>query len=135
MKKLLYIAVACILLSASAVAQQSSSQIESVKAAFITQKLDLSSEEAQRFWPVYNAYQHDLKKLVTQKQKERQELRKTGVAIDELKFDSEVLELKKRYKAEFSKILPKQKVALLYQAEREFRQELIEQLHKRKSRR
>lgn len=135
MKKLLYIAIACIFLSTSALAQQNSNQIESVKAAFITQKLDLSTEEAQRFWPVYNSYQQDLKKLVTQKQKERQELRKTGAVIDELKFDTEVLELKKRYRAAFSKILPKQKVALLYQAEREFRQELIQQLHKRKGRR
>lgn len=133
MKKIIYIFF-CAFLSLQASAQQSTDKIESVKAAFITQKLDLTPEESQRFWPVYNTYQQDLKQLLTQKQKERQALKKSGKPVDELKFDTEVLEMRKRYRAEFSKILPKQKVALLYQAEREFRQELIQQLHNRQNR-
>ena len=36
-------------------------KIEAMKVGFITQKLDLSSEEAQKFWPVYNKYQDELK--------------------------------------------------------------------------
>ncbi|HVK49362.1 MAG TPA: hypothetical protein VM488_15990, partial [Pseudobacter sp.] len=29
-------------------------KIEALKIAFFTRKLDLSTEEAQKFWPVYN---------------------------------------------------------------------------------
>jgi len=32
-------------------------QLKAHKAAYITQKLDLSSKEAEEFWPVYNAYE------------------------------------------------------------------------------
>ena len=31
-------------------------QVEAMKIAFITKKLNLSPEEAQQFWPVYNEY-------------------------------------------------------------------------------
>ncbi|MCX6186302.1 MAG: hypothetical protein NTU43_04785, partial [Bacteroidetes bacterium] len=38
-------------------------KIETMKIGFITQKLNLTSEEAQKFWPVYNKFSDDLQKL------------------------------------------------------------------------
>ena len=38
-------------------------RIEPLKIAYITQKLGLTSEEAQKFWPVYNKFNDDLQKL------------------------------------------------------------------------
>ena len=32
-------------------------KMEAMRVGFITQKLDLTSEEAQKFWPVYNEFQ------------------------------------------------------------------------------
>ena len=32
-------------------------QVKSAKIAFITRELDLTEEEAQKFWPVYNKYE------------------------------------------------------------------------------
>ena len=114
-------------------AQNHPKQIESVKVAFITQRLDLTTEESQRFWPVYNNYQQEMQQLVGRKHKERFEMKKAGTPVDELKLDSEILELRKRYRIEFTKVLPKEKVTLFYQAEREFRQELIQHLKKRRA--
>ncbi|MEJ6979872.1 hypothetical protein WG906_05390 [Pedobacter sp. P351] len=112
---------------------QQNQNIESVRAAFITQKLDLTTEEAQRFWPVYNSYQQELQKLISIKNNQRKSFKQSGtVPVDELKIDSEILELRKRYREEFAKVLPRQKAALIYPAEREFRQQLIEHLQKRK---
>ena len=37
--------------------QRSDSRIEAKKVAYITEELDLSTEEAQRFWPLYNDFQ------------------------------------------------------------------------------
>src|SRR4051812_42751159 len=38
-------------------------KLESMKIGFFTQRLDLTPEEAKKFWPVYNAFQDDLEKL------------------------------------------------------------------------
>lgn len=132
MKTWIYSLVFSLSLGLPAMAQQASN-IESVRAAFITQKLDLTPEESQRFWPVYNSYHEELQKLVLKKNQQRVAYKRSGtVPVDELKVDSEILELRKRYRHEFARVLPRQKAALVYPAEREFRQQLIEQLNKRK---
>ncbi|NJN77117.1 MAG: hypothetical protein HC803_01320 [Saprospiraceae bacterium] len=45
-----------------------SEKIEAFRVAFFTQKLDLTESESQAFWPIYNAYQKDLR-LLRQEQK------------------------------------------------------------------
>ena len=37
--------------------------IEAMKIGFLTKKLDLTPEEAQKFWPVYNQYSDKMKEL------------------------------------------------------------------------
>ncbi|WP_395804535.1 hypothetical protein [Daejeonella sp.] len=111
-------------------------QIETVKIAFITKKLNLNTEEAQIFWPVYNDYQKELMILMKKRREER--LRKDidpneKINLD-LSYEGKMLDLKKKYKKLYSKAIPPEKILLLYQAEREFREHLIEQLnHRRKS--
>lgn len=70
MKKLIPILI--LLISFTSLAQQPSSErIKAMKVAHVTKKLDLSSQEAEKFWPVYNAYDektsalrnNDLKKI------------------------------------------------------------------------
>ncbi|HEY1024660.1 MAG TPA: hypothetical protein VGE26_05800 [Sphingobacteriaceae bacterium] len=109
-------------------------EIEAIKAAFITKKLDLTADEAKEFWPVYNAYQKELSALFRQK---RQNIRNADgnpsqrLSVD-LDFDGQILNVKKNYRKEFEKILPPQKVLTLYQAEREFREQLIKELRERR---
>jgi hypothetical protein len=38
-------------------------KVEAMKIGFITDYLDLSSEEAKEFWPVYNKYQDEMDAL------------------------------------------------------------------------
>ena len=38
-------------------------KVEAMKIGFITDYLDLSSEEAKEFWPVYNKYQDEMEVL------------------------------------------------------------------------
>jgi hypothetical protein len=111
-------------------------QIEAIKVAFITKKLDLTTEEAQKFWPVYNNYQKELMELMKKRREFRQ---KTDIAPNDkinadLNIESRMLDLKKKYKKLYSRVIPSEKILLLYQAEREFREHLIKQLnHRRKS--
>ena len=110
-------------------------RIEAIKVAFITKKLDLTTEEAQKFWPVYNNYQKELIELMRKRREDRQ---KTDIAPNDkinadLTYESRILDLKKKYKKLYLKAIPADKVLLLYQAEREFREHLIKQLnHRRK---
>jgi hypothetical protein len=110
-------------------------RIEAIKVAFITKKLDLTTEEAQKFWPVYNNYQKELMGLM---RKRREDRKKTDIDPNDkinldLSYESKMLELKKKYKKIYLKAIPAEKVLLLYHAEREFREHLIKQLnHRRK---
>jgi hypothetical protein len=108
--------------------------IESVKVAFITQKLDLNTGEAEKFWPVYHNYQREINGLIKQKRQSRINQDKSAdEALDsELEFEGRLLEIRKKYKLEFSKVIPSDKVLMLYQAEREFREHLIKELKDRR---
>jgi hypothetical protein len=46
-------------------------QIEAVKVAFITQKLNLSSSQAEKFWPLYNNYQREMREIFKQRREAR----------------------------------------------------------------
>src|SRR5258708_33301992 len=41
--------------------RQPGSVLEAMKAAFITKRLNLSPEEAQLFWPIYNQYATEIR--------------------------------------------------------------------------
>jgi len=128
MKKLFFNILALICFTVPSFAQEGGKQIEAVKVEYFTRKLQLSPAEAERFWPVYHNYQRELQ----QQHKERQAQRKAGGPVDELKFETRILEIRKRYRKEFSEVLPAEKVNLLFQAEREFREQLIKELRSRR---
>jgi len=118
-------------------------EFKSQKISFITEKLNLSPKEAQEFWPVYNQFEKE--KMDIQKtrreleQKTRDEnlkmsdqeiIRTTRSIASTFKKESELIE---SYNERFLKILPPQKVLLLYRAENQFRVYMFEQFKKRKS--
>lgn len=117
-------------------------QIEAMRVAFITQQLNLTREEAQKFWPVYNEYRDGLNAM----RKERHEAYKkykadfasltdkeyAEYADNEIIFRQRELDLMKKYHAEFKSLLPVKKVALLYRAENEFKKTLLKEAHERK---
>jgi len=113
-------------------------KIEAMKIGFITQKLDLSAEEAQKFWPVYNKYsdeQENSRKAFRGKvMEELADVDKMSNADaekalnDMIAFRSAEVELTKKYMAEFKRVLPTQKVVKLFVAEQQFKKELLKQL-------
>ena len=115
-------------------------KIESQKIAFITNQLDLTSEEAQVFWPVYNEFSKEMKSLHNEKKENSKEIRKNieNMSDSEIaKFlekifviEQKELDVKKKYNLKFQKILSTQKVAKLYRAEREFKKELLNRIRK-----
>lgn len=78
--------------------------IEAVKAAFITQKLDLTTREAQNFWPLYNTYQKEIEALYIQKKHDPASRRDdpNKQLDDEFMHDERMLEMKKKYRKRFA---------------------------------
>lgn len=98
--------------------EQKTEKVQALKIAFITQKLELTSDEAQRFWPVYNRYETEIRQVMT-------ENKLSGDAIDN---EEKILNVKKRFKSEFIKVIGQPKTNTLFNSEREFRGVLMRQL-------
>ena len=96
-------------------------KIQSLKIAFITQKLQLTPDEAQKFWPIYNQYDNEI-----------QSLPKGG---DVIPTEEKLLDIRKKYVASFEKVIGPQKVNRLFNAERDFREILIRRLQNRNQQR
>ena len=115
-------------------------KMDAMKAAYITTSLDLSSKEAQEFWPVYNEREEKVHALRMETRKKMSELRKNGKKIedlsdDELKAimksqldnDEKIAQINKSYHDKFMAILGVKKTAKLYLAEKEFLREIMKQ--------
>ena len=107
-------------------------KMKSARVAFLTNELDLSSKEAEAFWPVYNQAQEERDAAYKET---RETYRALTAAIKEGKDDKSVsallqaylkaskvpAQLDEEYLPEFLKVLPATKVAKLYISEEKFR--------------
>lgn len=100
--------------------QNRDEKIQALKIAFLTERLQLTSAEAQQFWPVYNSYENEVRKI-----------RKISSDGDVLENEEKLLQIRKKYSASFEKILGKEKTNTLFKAERDFRNILIKRLKNR----
>lgn len=120
--------------------EKMSSKIEAQKIAFITQALDLTPEEAEKFWPLYNEYNAKRKELRPDS-KERKKVK--GISEEEANevidffFENEQkrLNLQKNYYKRFQAAIPSSKVVKLHFAERRFKQKLLTKIKRKREKR
>jgi len=118
-------------------------RIKAYKTAYITQELDLSSKEAEKFWPVYNDYEKKLFSLrVLKVRKERDRIKNQGgfeelsdkeakEALDNMiQNEKEIIKIKEELYKELSDVLPPVKILKLYKAEMDFNKKLLSQYKK-----
>ncbi len=105
------------------------------KIAFITAKLELTTTEAEKFWPIYN----QLEKERWEAQKSRRDMEDKLREAEESLSENEITKLTRdfagsmqkegalmaSYNEKFLKVLPPKKVLKLYKAENEFRMSMI----------
>lgn len=115
--------------------QERMQKIRNAKIAYLTEKLNLNPEQAQKFWPVYNQYESERDVLRRKSRKFRdnnietmseQEVREglnTRFDIREAELD-----LEKQYMDKFMRVLSIKQVAVLYRSEREFTEVLLKKL-------
>ena len=100
-------------------------KLQALKVAYITKQLNLTSEEAEKFWPVYYSYITDMRKTRQDKTQ------------DVLTQEESMLNVRKRYQGEFRKVLSTDERAnKVLTVDRDFnnmiRRELQQRMEKRK---
>ncbi|MEO6759726.1 MAG: hypothetical protein ABIO24_09760 [Saprospiraceae bacterium] len=138
MKRLFFIAMLLPALSALAQAQQdgnrpAAERIRAYRVAVYTDVLQLSAEEAQNFWPIFNDYTEKREKLQQQMRPDRQLDLLSDSEIEEYVrkyFDNrqQEVDLEKDLSTRLRKVLSVRKIAKLPVAEREFREGLVKKL-------
>ena len=119
-------------------------KIRAAEIAYLAQKLDLTPEEAQKFWPVYNQYTKEVEILIAEHRNHTANTTSDRTASTttnnsrsadpELKYEQRLLDIRSRYDKEFQRVLPANKAGSVFRSEREFRTQLIRSLKERQSR-
>ena len=124
MKKCLLFLGSLFMISAIAIAQydlnnnkdlKGREKIKQLYIAYITQEINLSEDEAEKFWPVHNQYDIELK--MTYKKD-----------ISELGKEEEILSIRKKFATKFYKIIGNERTDVFFKKNREFREKLINRL-------
>jgi hypothetical protein len=119
-------------------------KLKSLKIGFITEKLDLSSKEAQGFWPVYNKHQEVIHQYRIEMRTIHKTIRKNGgfdaitnkqaenLLNSIIKLDSNIKNQEIDMYKNLKSILPSKKILILYKSEQDFSRRILEQLKKRR---
>lgn len=112
------------------------------KIAYLTEVMDLTAEEAQVFWPIYNKAEKEkreaykaVKQAYANLDKGIQEGKGKKEIKDLIRQYTEALEATQRidskYVTQYERVLPVEKVAKLFIGEETFRRQQIQRLDKR----
>lgn len=116
-------------------------EIKAQKTAYLTTKMELSPEESQKFWPVYNQYDKEIEAVRKDRRDARRAVKQDADITDaeadaiiekELANQQRELDIRKKYSAEFKKVIGARKTMLLAKAERDFLRELLGRLRDRR---
>jgi len=94
-------------------------KIRALYVAFITEKLALTPDEAQKFWPVHTQFSNELKGV--------------NKGLPELQKQQAQLDIKKKYQDGFNRILGNQRTERFFKLDGEFKQKLIDRIKNRQN--
>ncbi len=113
--------------------------IKSKKVAFITEQIGLTTQESQKFWPVYNKLDIERSELFNHRREMEEASEDNTVKTEDFyrKLSNDIVashvkegKLMEEYNAKFLSILPPEKVVKLYRSERKFRSYLMHEMRK-----
>lgn len=137
MKKLLNLIVLSLLFTITIQAQgEKGDKIKALKTAFITQELNLSSADAEKFWPVYNSFQERLYALKVREREEVKNKMKNNLAtmndaeakdiLDKMiYFKNEETKLEKELITKLQEQLKPIQIVKLSKAEHDFKMQML----------
>ena len=146
MQKLYYILLISLLFSSyNADAQRQrpmAGQVEAQKTAFITTALELSSKEAQQFWPIYNASEKRVENIRKEQRQALMKVRLNGGSMSDseasemidnvFQWEQQMIDERKKLVGELKGVISPQKILKLKRAEDEFKRRLLQAMQNRK---
>ncbi len=94
-------------------------KIQALYVAYVTQQLQFTPDEAQKFWPVHAQFTNELK----------------GVRKDlpELEKQQQHLNIKKKYQENFSRIIGNNRCERFFRMDGEFKRKLMDRVQKQRN--
>jgi hypothetical protein len=141
MKRILIFALFIGLFSGSLCAQHNNERrdekIKAFRIAIFTEKLNLTSKEAESFWPVYNEFLTNREALNEQMKPGKQLDSMSDAEVEEqikkhFERQTKELDLERELYQKLRNILPARKIAKLPLAERQFRESLIQKVKEKR---
>ncbi len=145
MKKTILIVFIFTLASSALVAQKMNRQkVQLLKTSFITDAINLTPDEAEKFWPVYNLYSDEMRTLRRSMDKDLMQEFKLSDGLDNLteeqaqqflakvqELEQKVVENKINMVQDLSKIISAKKIVKLHKAERDFNRRMLQEYGRR----
>lgn len=141
MKRLLFVMMLSgLAFAAQAQNDEARQRIESAKIALISERLGLSPEDAQQFWPIYNEYSRKRRENHREFAEARRRFNPETATEEETKAMLELgqrvkerqLDLEKEYSNRMLKVLDSKQLMSLHNAERDFKKMLLDRLDQRR---
>ncbi|MGY3793556.1 sensor of ECF-type sigma factor [uncultured Aquimarina sp.] len=144
MKKILLLCVVIFTVNFSFGQRGPREKVKALKIAYITEQLDLSTKEAQQFWPIYNEHEEAMENLKRNERKSIRAIKEANgleniseqeaedfltnyVSAEEKKFLA-----RKQLIKNLSTVIPHKKILKLVKAEMDFNKRLLKQLRDRR---
>lgn len=120
-----FILLLCFLLfSGIAYSQNRGERVQSAKVAFLSERLQLTPQTAEKFWPIYHQYDEEIRTLLQEKRNKNDE-RSAEEILDQ---EQKALDIKRKYSALFLKVITDEQLGSLYHSEREFNRILLKRM-------
>jgi Spy/CpxP family protein refolding chaperone len=119
-------------------------KVKALKVAYITEQLDLTKEEAQKFWPIYNAYDDKQAELRHEKMRaildrfepgnvDKLSEKEASTLLTQMETVEESLfTLRKKFIKDLQGVLSAKKIIKLKKAEEDFNRTLLKQIKERR---
>ena len=132
------------LLSSAAFAQNRDAmkKIESARIALITERLGLSPEQAEKFWPVYRQYNMERREIRKEFREARQGVDMKSLTEEQSKqlvqksmeMKQKELNLEKEYASRLTEVISTQQLFRLKNAEKDFQQMILKRIQEQRQR-
>jgi hypothetical protein len=113
-------------------------KLNNYKIGFFTKKLNLTSEEAEKFWPIYNDYQAQRNQIQLEKLKLNRNFNQNGSSLSDNQLEDiadkyvdclvQESNLAVAFHGKLKEVLPPVKVIRYYQAENQYKVQLLNEL-------
>lgn len=106
-------------------------RLKAKKIAYITDELELTPAESEKFWPVYNQFRKELVALrddrqsSVEKSKEITEKEALAIISNSILLDKKEIELKEKYNSIFIGIISAKRLIKLHTADKKFKRQML----------